>query len=207
MCLKIIAIDFDGTLCENEWPEIGDPNIELITYLKEEQKVGSKLILWTCRVGEMLKNAVEWCSKQGLIFDAINENLPEIVKSFGTDTRKIFANLYIDDHNICYMTNECFILDVNVIKKMEDLLDLQSKIKNKIPQSIYLIEEMSELTKELIKEQRFKGDFKHIEEEIADVLGVLLTYSLSIGVKFENIRNIIIQKLERGIQRLNNDEQ
>lgn len=96
---KIIAVDFDGTLCENKWPEIGEPRYGIIMYLKKEQKNGAKLILWTCRVGEMLENAVKWCAEHGLIFDAVNENLPEIVASFGTDTRKIFANEYIDDRN------------------------------------------------------------------------------------------------------------
>ena len=94
---KIIAIDFDGTLCENKWPNIGEPNTELINYLKEESKKGSRLILWTCRVGSKLKEAVEWSEKQGVYFDAINENLPESVELFGSNTRKIFAHEYIDD--------------------------------------------------------------------------------------------------------------
>ena len=97
---KIIAVDFDGTLCENKWPEIGAANEELIEYLRDRQKNGDKLILWTCRVDDMLRKAVEWCKERELIFDAVNENLPEIVENFGSDTRKIFANEYIDDRNI-----------------------------------------------------------------------------------------------------------
>ena len=45
MDFKIIAVDFDGTLCENKWPEIGEPNKELIAYLKEQKEAGVKLIL------------------------------------------------------------------------------------------------------------------------------------------------------------------
>ena len=97
--VKIIAVDFDGTLCENNWPEIGGPNEELIEYLHNRKKDGDKLILWTCRVGDMLQKAVEWCKERNLVFDAVNENLPEIIESFGSDTRKIFANEYIDDRN------------------------------------------------------------------------------------------------------------
>ena len=97
---KIIAVDFDGTLCKNNWPEIGAPNEELIEYLCNRHKDGDKLILWTCRVDEMLQKAVEWCKERNLIFDAVNENLPEIIESFGSDTRKIFANEYIDDRNL-----------------------------------------------------------------------------------------------------------
>lgn len=96
---KIIAVDFDGTLCENKWPEIGEPNEELIEYLCDRQKNGDKLILWTCRADEKLQKAVEWCEDKGLVFNAVNENLPEIIESFGSDTRKIFANEYIDDKN------------------------------------------------------------------------------------------------------------
>lgn len=97
---KIIAVDFDGTLCENNWPEIGEPKFGTITYLLKEKEQGAKLILWTCRVGEMLEKAVTWCAEHGLGFDAVNENLPEIIESFGSDARKIFANEYLDDRNV-----------------------------------------------------------------------------------------------------------
>lgn len=96
---NIIAVDFDGTLCENKWPEIGIPNEELIEYLKKRQTNGEKLILWTNRVGNRLDEAVKWSAEKGLVFDAVNENLPEIVEAFGVDSRKIFANEYIDDRN------------------------------------------------------------------------------------------------------------
>lgn len=103
MKTPIYAVDFDGTLCENKWPEIGEPNIELIGYLIMMRKtVGAKIILWTCRTGEMLDNAVAWCSEQGLEFDAVNRNLPDVIEAFGDDTRKIFANMYIDDRNFWY---------------------------------------------------------------------------------------------------------
>ena len=99
MNFKVIATDFDGTLCENKWPDIGEPNEEIIWYLREQQAAGVKIILWTCRVGERLEEAVRWCYDQGLIFDAVNENIPEAIDLFGSDTRKIFANEYIDDRS------------------------------------------------------------------------------------------------------------
>lgn len=64
------------------------------------------MILWTCRVGDMLQKAVEWCKERNLVFDAVNENLPEIIESFGSDTRKIFANEYIDDRNTWPQKND-----------------------------------------------------------------------------------------------------
>ena len=96
---KIIAVDFDGTLCFSNWPELGDPNTFLIDYLLQEKAAGSKLILWTCRAGTALSDAIVWCHSQGLFFDAINDNLPEIVEQYGNNSRKITCDLYIDDKN------------------------------------------------------------------------------------------------------------
>ncbi|MCR4955266.1 MAG: hypothetical protein K6A30_01090 [Lachnospiraceae bacterium] len=97
MMYGIIAVDFDGTLCQDCYPMIGQANEELIHYLREQKKLGSKIILWTCRCGETLKEAVLWCAGQGLIFDAVNKNVEEVIEKYGSDSRKIFADIYIDD--------------------------------------------------------------------------------------------------------------
>ena len=94
---KIIAVDFDGTLCTNEWPYAGEPNIVMIRYLQRAQANGDKLILWTCRTRKNLKFAINWCKEQGLVFDAVNKNLKESIKRFGGDSRKIYADVYLDD--------------------------------------------------------------------------------------------------------------
>ena len=94
---QIIAVDFDGTLCFSDWPELGEPNRPLIDYLLAQKKSGNKLILWTCRAGEALEKAVSWCRDQHLEFDAINDNLPEIIELYGTNSRKITCDYYIDD--------------------------------------------------------------------------------------------------------------
>ena len=94
---QIIAVDFDGTLCSECFPAIGTPNTPLIYALREQKRLGKKIILWTCRAGERLSEAVDWCSQHGLSFDAINENLPEIIELYGNDSRKITADIYIDD--------------------------------------------------------------------------------------------------------------
>lgn len=93
----IYCVDFDGTLCESVFPGIGSPNMALINHLIKRRKQGNKIILWTCRVGERLKEAVEWCKGYGLEFDAVNENLPEMVEYWGGESRKVFADVYIDD--------------------------------------------------------------------------------------------------------------
>ena len=94
---QTIAVDFDGTLCFSKWPDCGQPNQALITYLQEWRKNGNKLILWTCRAGEALSKAVEWCREQNLEFDAVNDNLPEIIELYGNNSRKITCDYYIDD--------------------------------------------------------------------------------------------------------------
>ncbi len=94
---QTIAVDFDGTLCYSKWPELGQPNHALIEYLQEWKRNGNKLILWTCRAGEALSKAVEWCREQNLEFDAINDNLPEIIEFYGHNSRKISCDYYIDD--------------------------------------------------------------------------------------------------------------
>ena len=95
----IYAVDFDGTLCAEAWPEIGEPNRELINFLLGEQKQGTELILWTMREGELLQNAVDWCAEQGLVFDAVNDNLEWMKQKWNNNPRKVYADLYIDDHN------------------------------------------------------------------------------------------------------------
>ena len=94
---KIIAVDFDGTLSFGTWPDVGEPNTPLIEQLKTLKDKGNKLILWTCRAGEALDLAVSWCRDQQLEFDAINDNLPEIVELYGNNSRKITCDYYIDD--------------------------------------------------------------------------------------------------------------
>lgn len=97
---QIIAVDFDGTLCYSSWPECGEPNLPLICSLKKLKNKGHKLILWTCRIGEALSKAVSWCREYGLEFDAINDNLPEIIEFYGSNSRKITCDWYIDDRNL-----------------------------------------------------------------------------------------------------------
>lgn len=94
---RVIAIDFDGTLFTNKWPEIGEPIDFVIRQAKREQESGAKLILWTNRTDELLDAALKACEAVGLHPDAVNESLPEWKDHFGTDPRKIGASEYWDD--------------------------------------------------------------------------------------------------------------
>ena len=94
---RIIAVDFDGTLCYSSWPDVGEPNKPLIEFLRNWKLMGNKLILWTCRAGDALELALSWCRDHQLEFDAVNDNLPEIIEKYGNNSRKITCDYYIDD--------------------------------------------------------------------------------------------------------------
>lgn len=98
---EIYAVDFDKTInLADTYPELGDPNMKLIDFLKERREAGDKIILWTCREGELLKEAVKYCNDYGLFFHAVNDNLPENIEYYGNNCRKIWAHHYIDDRNM-----------------------------------------------------------------------------------------------------------
>jgi len=94
-----IAIDFDGTIVEHEYPKIGKEKLFAFRTLKELEKQGANLILWTFRTGKELEEAVEYCRDNGIEFYAINKNYPEEVID-ETVSRKIDADIYIDDKNL-----------------------------------------------------------------------------------------------------------
>lgn len=93
----IIAVDFDGTLDESRWPGCGPPNTQLFEWLKLHRQNGDKVILWTCREGDRLDEAIRYCNEQGLYFDAVNASIEAAVIQYGSDSRKVYADLYIDD--------------------------------------------------------------------------------------------------------------
>ena len=95
----IIAIDLDGTIVENAYPNIGKPMIFAFETMKKLQSEGHRLILWTYRTDKKLQEAVDFCKQQGLEFYAINKSYPE--EEFdGKISRKINATFFVDDRNI-----------------------------------------------------------------------------------------------------------
>lgn len=94
-----IAVDFDGTIVENRYPKIGKPKLFAFETLKALQEKGNLLVLWTYRSGRELEDAVEFCREYGVEFYAVNKNFPE-EKFDETISRKIDADIYIDDKNL-----------------------------------------------------------------------------------------------------------
>jgi hydroxymethylpyrimidine pyrophosphatase-like HAD family hydrolase len=94
-----IAVDFDGTIVEHEYPDIGKEKLFAFQTLKEFNKLGARLILWTFRTGKELEDAVEFCKKNGIEFYAVNKNYPEEIYDESV-SRKIDADIFIDDKNV-----------------------------------------------------------------------------------------------------------
>lgn len=123
---KIIAVDFDGILfTNNAYPKIGKPIKENIKYIRQMIAKGNRIILFTCREGKPLREAVQACLKQGIIFTAINDQDP-MAKILWKDksSSKVYADFYLDDKA------------VNNIKTLNQLMD-KSFTKNKITYSQY----------------------------------------------------------------------
>ena len=94
----VIAVDFDGTIVEHEYPKIGKPipfAIETLKLLQKEKDF--RLILWSVREGALLQEAIDYCESKGLKFYAANKNFPE---EEAPHPRKLNADLFIDDRNL-----------------------------------------------------------------------------------------------------------
>ena len=79
---------------------MGNPNLELFDFLIKRRKHGDKVILWTLREGELLDLAVNFCKGWGLTFDAVNDNIPEMIERWGCNSRKVSADVYLDDRAV-----------------------------------------------------------------------------------------------------------
>lgn len=95
-----IAVDFDGTIVEHKYPEIGKEMPFAFDTLRAMQKKHHQLILWTFRAGKYLDEAVDYCKKNGIEFYAVNKSYPEEVFDETKLSRKIDADLFIDDRNV-----------------------------------------------------------------------------------------------------------
>lgn len=100
MTNKKLAIDFDGTIVEDAYPNIGKPQIFAFETLKKLEAKGYRLILWTYRHGKRLEEAVEFCRKNGIEFYAVNSSFEGEIFDGDTQSRKLDADIFIDDRNL-----------------------------------------------------------------------------------------------------------
>lgn len=95
----IIVCDFDGTVVENAWPEIGAALPGAVETLKALVAAGHELIIWTCRKKRHEVEARSWLRENGISYAHFNENSPDMIDAMCGDTRKVFGHVYIDDRN------------------------------------------------------------------------------------------------------------
>lgn len=118
----IIAVDFDGILCENAFPEIGKPNYRIMSYIQQLIDQGHEVVLWTVRNGEELDKAIEWCNRYGLHFCNVNgpapSNAEEYEGVYETESRKIFAHVYIDDRNLEFQSPSIGDSGIDVVERL-----------------------------------------------------------------------------------------
>ena len=100
-----IAVDFDGTIVEHQYPAIGKERPFATATLRKLIEDGHKLILWSVREGELLDEAIQWCAERGVTFHAANQNFDEDQQGETTETNKAFSrklkvSLFIDDRNL-----------------------------------------------------------------------------------------------------------
>lgn len=114
----IIAVDFDGTLHDGEYPNIGTPLDGAVEAMQSLRKDGHYIILWTCRNGTLLKEAENWLLEQGIPFDSVNDQNPDNAAQYGDDTRKVYADVYVDDRQVWGLPSWSLVLDyINTLKK------------------------------------------------------------------------------------------
>ena len=116
----IIAIDFDGTIVEHKYPEIGQEIPFATTTLKMLIKERHRLILWTVRKDKELEEAVQWCRERGVEFYAVNKNYPEEKVDNEKGYCKIDAELFIDDRNLGGLPDWGKIYDMIINEKSWD---------------------------------------------------------------------------------------
>jgi len=93
----ILAIDFDLTICESNYPALGKARKHALVYIQMLISGGYGVVINTCREGIALADAINWLNHNGIDYHYVNCNFPHIIEQYGADCRKISADMYIDD--------------------------------------------------------------------------------------------------------------
>lgn len=96
----ILAVDFDGTLHLGQYPKIGAVAPYACEAMKALVAEGHYLIINTCRSGDLLLEAINWLLKEGIPFDRVNDNHPGNTEKYNSNSRKVYAHLYVDDKQV-----------------------------------------------------------------------------------------------------------
>lgn len=98
----VLALDFDDTIVKSKFPEIIRAKKGAVKYINKLHKKGYYIIIWTCRHGEHIDMATKWLADNEILFHNINTQHPRLVEYYGNDTRKISADIYVDDKALAF---------------------------------------------------------------------------------------------------------
>ena len=120
-----IAVDFDGTIVSDRYPEIGKELPFATATLRQLMEDGHKLVLWTVREGELLQEAVDWCEKKGVRFYAVNKDYDEEAMQGKHFSRKIKADIFISE--LCTASITIFSSGTRILPQVRAMILIQTR--------------------------------------------------------------------------------
>jgi hypothetical protein len=186
----ILCIDFDGTIAELEYPRLGAPKANVTKVLADLYDEGAYIIIWTCREGSHIEDIKKWCFDYGVPYHQINQHHPDILNHYGNDTRKVAADIYIDDKCLNGLPNDW--LDIYQLIKLK-ASELHSKLLDIMtPQTIQV-----KKGSKLVLIEQFENDYPIIaqnfkrlqQEDYALCAAKMLSYgmsNISVGTELAN---------------------
>lgn len=125
----IVAVDFDGTISRGTYPAIDGEQPYAGEVLRTLHQQGHYIIIWTCRCGDRLLDAINWLVAHQIPFDRVNDHNPDNVAKYGEGGKKIYAHCYIDDKNIGGFPG--WLTCLKEIQRMET--EYNSKVNHVLP--------------------------------------------------------------------------
>jgi hypothetical protein len=96
----VINVDFDNTIVSDAYPKIGKLMYGCKETLTEFKAHGHKIIISSCRCNEYEADMRRFLDDNAIPYDYINENDPDLIERYGSDSRKISCDVQIDDRNL-----------------------------------------------------------------------------------------------------------
>lgn len=125
----IIAIDFDGTICRGQYPNIDGLQPDAKQYIQELKADGHYIIIYTCRCGDYLTQAINWLLENEIPFDRVNDNEPQSIEMYKNNSRKVYAHVYVDDKQVGGLPTWGEIYEYITQKRQEYLSNSSKSIK------------------------------------------------------------------------------
>lgn len=124
----VIGVDFDGTLVEEAFPEIGALKQETVEFINQAKKQGHLIIIWTARSNQKADEAKEFLEKNNIYYDYFNENPEDPYALRGEQGRKIFCDIYLDDRCIHIDDIDKAFNVLNGHKKLPKFMQLKMEV-------------------------------------------------------------------------------